>query len=420
MNKQCFANCRALLFYDIKMKIDLANKTDDKICEIANYYIENFNPSEHKLSLFDGLGGVALLFFEKINSDLRTHEDEEFFLRIFDVIYDKLNSEDYSLTYCDGLAGIAFLIRICKTYLETNDYDVEELLIDIDRIILDSMSCDFEVVDDFNSLDFLHGKLGVLHYLITFNINPSSTKVIYNHIVVSIFKNLNKIKNTDNQSFNYGLAHGMCSYIHIVINGIDLAVDKTQAVSLLKLIGEIYLDADINFSNLSLYPSISSRNDFEKNASFLHPLGWCYGDQTISTSLHKLGQFLNSERILKHSYKVSDHWKKRNDIYTSLGNSEYYDFSFCHGMSSVAFFNKKWFDITNDIGFLENYKVFMDLIISQIQQDDTIAGFKKCTGDENLYKKDWGLLTGATGIGLNLMYQRNNRNNNWLKLFLYE
>lgn len=402
------------------MKVDLANKTDAKICEIANYYIQNFDPLQYKLSLFDGLGGVALFFFEKINSDLKTKKDEEFFFKVFDTIYDKLNEEEYSLTYCDGLAGIAFFIRMCKKYLTTNDYDVEQLLTDIDGIIIESILSNLNAIDDFNTLDFLHGKLGVLHYLITFDVNPSLTKVIYDHVVTSIFQNLKSIDSDDNQIVNYGLAHGMCSYIHIIINGIDISSDRGQAINLLELIGEIYLNANINFSNLSLYPSISSKSNFEKNSSFLHPLGWCYGDQTISTSLYKLGKFLNSKKILEYSYKISDHWKTRNDIYTSLGNSEYYDYSFCHGMSSVAFFNKKWYNITNDPKFLENYTVFLDLIVSQIQEEDNIAGFKKCTGDESLYKIDWGLLTGVAGIGLNLIYQRNNNNNNWLKLFLYE
>ncbi|MCW3162122.1 lanthionine synthetase LanC family protein [Chryseobacterium oryctis] len=401
------------------MKMDLTCRIDEKIHEISKCYIENFAPSEHDLSLFEGLGGVALFFYEKIHSDLCSGKDKEFFFELFDVIYDKLNEDDYTLTYCDGLVGVAFLIRVCKDYLSDNDYDVEQLLIDIDNVILESNNNYSDVLYDFNSLDFLHGKLGVLHYLMTFNVRPAFSEGFYDNIVLSLLKKL-QIARNENVSINYGLAHGMCSYIHVIIKGIDAFSSKTSSLMLLKLIEEIYLDADVNFSNLSLYPSISNERDFERKASSFHPLGWCYGDQTISMSLYKLGVFLNSEKLLNHAYEISNHWKLRNNIFKALGNPLYYDFSFCHGVSSVAFFNKKWYDITGDSQFLENYNYFMELIVTQIQGNDNIAGFKKCTGNDLLYKKDWGVLTGVAGIALNLLYQRNKNNNKWLKLFLYE
>lgn len=411
-------NGRALLFCENKMRTDLNTRIDRKINEISDFYINNFNPLESPLSLFDGLGGIGLFFFEKINSRLCTNEDKDFFIKIFDVIYDKLNKENYSLTYCDGLTGIAFFIRLCKDYLESEGYDVNELITDIDEIIFKSVVQSAFLLEH-DSFDFLHGKLGILHYLITFRVRPCLTEKFYKTICLNLLENLQKAQRGE-ASFNFGLAHGMCSYINIIIKANQYFPDIPDALKLLKFIEEIYLCKNLDFSKLSLYPSISNKKDFNKNASFFQPLGWCYGDQTISTSLLKLGICLDSQELIDHSLHMSNHWKQRNTVAKALGNPSYYDFSFCHGVTSVAFFNKRWYDITGDPQFLENYLYFLELITSQVQQDGSIAGFRKCTGDDTLYKKDWGLLTGSAGIGLNLIYQRSNNNNKWLKLFLYE
>jgi len=151
----------------------------------------------------------------------------------------------------------------------------------------------------------------------------------------------------------------------------------------------------------------------------MHPvhLGWCYGDQTISTSLHNIAYFQNNEKLAQFSLKIADHWKKRDTIKKALNNDHFYDYMLCHGVGSVALYNKIWFNITQDEQFYKNYDFFMMDLLSQEQAEDNVAGYKRAVINQQ-YEKSYGILTGVAGVGLILLDAFNSERKSWYDLFI--
>ncbi|MDV2446485.1 hypothetical protein CMU93_03095 [Elizabethkingia anophelis] len=375
----------------------------NKIKDISKYYVNNLDIKNSSISLFGGLGGISLFYFEKIHSDISEEEDVMFFFNLIDSITDKLNEDDYSLTFCDGLAGIAFIFKKYRNYLFENGYEIDEMLNEIEEI-LERTLITYSHNDSikFEYLDFLHGNLGILYYFIYFKSQRSNIHKVYLSIVTCIQEHLLAILNGNGKNINFGLAHGLCSMINVCIQYNKNYGDNEETQKLLKIIEKIYIEAPINFNNYSLFPAISTRESFAEEAKKKFPLGWCYGDQTISLSLYKLSLNNRSESLKKLSYKVSNHWAKKNTIGKALCNDSFYDFSVCHGISSVILLNNKWYDITKNDAFLQNTIYFLKETLKQNEMPDNVAGYKKCerTGT---YDKDWGMLLGSIGVGLTLI-----------------
>lgn len=369
------------------------------------------------ISLFQGIGGVSYFFFEKINSISATEKDKEFFIYLIELLVDKLNTEEYSFTYCDGLCGIAFILRKYHPLLTKYGYELDDLIEDIDSVLIHHLE-KLSENDDMNT-DFLHGTFGLLYYFSFFKINDHQFRVNYIKNINYIISYIDKAKSSIELNINYGLAHGLCSIMNVI--KIYLAhFDPNCKISreCLDLCCTLFTDPRIDFKSSSLYPSISPINDFSINAE-MHPvhLGWCYGDQTISTSLHNIAYFQNNEKLAQFSLKIADHWKKRDTIKKALNNDHFYDYMLCHGVGSVALYNKIWFNITQDEQFYKNYDFFMMDLLSQEQAEDNVAGYKRAVINQQ-YEKSYGILTGVAGVGLILLDAFNSERKSWYDLFI--
>ncbi|WP_333596834.1 lanthionine synthetase LanC family protein [Chryseobacterium flavum] len=389
---------------------------NDKIKEIT-HSLYDINFEKMPISLFEGMGGISYFFFEKINSDYASKKDKDFFIYLIELLVEKLNGEQYSFTYCDGLCGIAFILKKYQLTLNQYDYDLEDLLQDIDSILMQALE-KISDHDDINT-DFLHGSFGLLYYFVFFKERGSRFKALYVKNITSVINYINKAKKSDEININYGLAHGLCSVINIAKLYLE-NIDKYCEVSkhCLNLCCEMFTAPELNFTLPSLYPSISPIKQFHDRAArhSVH-LGWCYGDQTISTTLNNVANFQNNQELNQFSLNIANHWVRRDSIGKALLNEDFYDHMMCHGVACVALYNKLWFTITKDQSFYKNYTYFINNLLSQKQDFDNVAGYKRAVIN-NEYEKSYGLLTGVAGVGLLLLDASNMERKSWYDLFL--
>ncbi|ASK31038.1 hypothetical protein CEY12_13385 [Chryseobacterium sp. T16E-39] len=389
---------------------------NDKINEITNS-LYDINYEKMPISLFEGIGGISFFFFEKINSKYATEKDKEFFVYLIELLVEKLNGEHYSFTYCDGLCGTAFILKKYQALLNQYDYDLDDLLDDLDSILLDGLEKMSEQ-EDINT-DFLHGSFGLLYYFVFYKEKSSQFKSLYIKNIHSVIAYINRGKTNDESKINYGLAHGLGSIMNIIklyLENIDEHCETSKYC--LNLCCEMFTTPKIDFSLPSLFPSISPIKDFNNNAA-KHPvhLGWCYGDQTISTFLYNISTFENNPELKQISSDIANHWIKRDSIKKALLDENFYDYMMCHGVGSVALYNKIWFNMTGNESFYKNYLFFMDDLLAQKENEENVAGYKRAVINYE-YEKSYGILTGISGVGLLLLDTADMERKSWYDLFL--
>lgn len=388
---------------------------ESKLNEITNSLYE-IDYKNLPISLFEGVGGISYFFFEKINSAYSTKKDDDFFLYLVELLVEKLNNEDYSFTYCDGMCGNAFVLKRYRKKLKKYGYDIEQLLEDMDSILIEHLQ-NISNVENINT-DFLHGSFGILYYFIFFKERSLKFKTVYLKNVKYILSYINNAKINNDLKVNYGLAHGLCSIMNIIklyLENIDRNCETSKLC--LNLCLEMYTVPEINFNQPSLYPSISTISDFNNNSKNSVPLGWCYGDQTISTTLYNISTFENDQKLYDLSHNIALHWAKRDSIRKALLNENFYDYMICHGVGSIALYNKIWFDITKNDVYHDNYLFFMTDLLTKRSDIDNVAGYKRALIN-NEYEKSYGLLTGISGVGLLILNALSPENKSWYNLLL--
>ena len=169
-------------------------------------------------------------------------------------------------------------------------------------------------------------------------------------------------------------------------------------------------------TTLSAFPSIAVN---QKTALYDIPLGWCYGNQTLSYGLYIASLVLNDQSI-NESAKSIAHRTLRRDTFEKA-YSKNTDAGFCHGASSLAYLQKKWGQlpmILNLKGYIKSSFKFLCL------KETTIKGwqgYRKYLGN-NKYESAIGLLDGIVGIGIVFIDAiiEDEKNINWPSFFLLD
>lgn len=389
----------------------MKNKIYDKIL-LIDRDLTFKSKSISNVSLFSGLGGLPIFYFLMY----RLTKKEDYINKIhktLENIVEILNTSEYGLTYCNGLVGIGYMFNFLRNkgiLTEGFNTEIKDSLEFIDNSIVNFSLINTETIED---TDFLHGSFGAAFYL-----NErlkDNTNIELKKSVIILFEKLsdivlNDIKNTksvrdvtfydDNtHRTNCGLAHGHISHIIIFSKFLEnFPNNKLVYQALIECINCILDFENENDSNLSQFPSIAVN---KLTAKYDVPLGWCYGDQTISIGLYKASKILKDETLRRKSFKLAYQNLKRDTIEKTYP-SQSYDAGFCHGLSSVAYIHKKWFSISDDKKFNDLYEKFISDIIDFGETNEGIGGYQKYLGKDR-YEDTVGLLDGAIGIGIVLI-----------------
>lgn len=405
----------------ISSGIDTAALAGKKIREIEQRVFADYT-KRPSISLMNGNGGLLLLYYS-----LYSHfQDEEHRISaemITDHLLDLTNEKITSSTYCDGLTGLAFLFN----YLSEKGFfghSITPFLAQCDEMLLSV----FSKVLDKENIDYLHGALGMAVYFldryegdgITGDRMKEIGQSMANRLEDSIHSGIRNNQfmsgqnDDDGRYFNCGMAHGLVSAIMFLskyytrVDGSD-RIKKTLQAATTRLLQ--FKSGDPH--TLAFFPSIVKVSNGTIQSTYNIPLGWCYGDMTISIALYNAGMALEDLALLNEATTLALETTKRDTKQTSL----VYDACFCHGSAGVAHIYKKWYRFTRHPDFKASYQFWIRKTLDLCSFEDGIGGYKKCTGDS--WSNEYGILDGACGPALVLTDFLSNRNDtDWDRFFL--
>jgi lantibiotic modifying enzyme len=387
-----------------------------KILEIEKRTFSEFCQEQTSISLLNGLSGIPFFYWNLylLNKDEKVLSKMEY---IIDRVLENANNDSNSLTYCDGLAGMGFMLHYFKTKEIISD-DIESYLCELDEIMME-VSKD-RIEEGF--LDFLHGALGILHYLFQ--------RAHSNDLVKSFIKNistplLDKIKTevnigtTTNASFydgvavkhmNLGMAHGLVSILFFISKYYNHFSNKQHVQEAAQLIVEVFEKNECtDGQSVSIYPSIvNERGDNLYNI----PLGWCYGDSITALAMARFANTNASDSLLQKADYVARNTLKRDTPAAANVN----DGCLCHGTTSNVQIYKRWYQLTGDAGYKKAYDNWIMQTIDIGNEPDGIGGYKRYYGDGA--RNEYGVLNGATGVGLVLLDFVSGSDADWDELLL--
>lgn len=389
---------------------------------------------EHKenqsLSLFTGISGLPVFYYMLYVLTKKKEYLDKIYATLEDVFNIINGDDDYSMTYCNGLSGVAlvfeFLLKKEFLTIEVKN-DLEEALDYIDEVIIKFVQNNTKQYED---IDFLHGAFGVGFYL-NERLKRKKTSSfkdqiahIFNLLADIVIEDVEKSfleinsrnsEETNSHSTNCGLAHGHVSHIIIFSEYLKNDPQNSKVIQALEKSFTCLLEFKSTTSDsFSVFPSIAVN---QKSAVYKIPLGWCYGDQTISIGLYKASQVINDSKIKLVAIEIAQKTLERDTIET-IFPIPLFDSGFCHGLSSIAFVHKKWFEILEDSRFEIAYLKFIDMILKDSKTNVGFGGYQKHMGN-NKYVDSYGLLDGSLGIGVVLIdYLLGENDTGWENFFL--
>lgn len=390
----------------IKQKVDLIA---DSIFNKVEKPIE-----EESYALYSGeFGNLLFLFYY---SKYKKNEKycfltEDFAERLFNQFIYKKNSH----TYCNGLSGILYLFEFFR---ENNfvDMNVDDSLLFIDNYLMKQMRYDIQ----HQYYDFMHGALGVGLYFLKKGTNSQCIDELVDFLYQTAEKdssnNLFRWKSVidlENNlvGYNLSLSHGISSIIIFLSRVIKCYNNNKRTEEMLSGAVNYVLSQQKDFLQFgSYFPNYIVTNSQEPISK--SRLAWCYGDLGIGLALWQAGKAIDNLDWKKRGLEIllwSAQRLKDEDLFIR-------DSGICHGAAGLAMIFRRMYLETNQEEFLNSMKYRLNQTLQMANFTDGLAGYK--TYESNMWKCDYSLLTGISGIGLVLLSYLDDDKQNWDEMFL--
>lgn len=334
-------------------------------------------------------------------------------------VFEDINSTAAGMNgplFGNGAAGFAYTVN----YLRLNEFiefDIEKEFADLEKYLFSAVK-DLLVTDD---IDYLHGALGIVHYFTTRAGNSNIIKEYLNILTNEIcqkaiahkdgiwFKNYSLERLKENNTVDFGLAHGLSGILLILINAWPFLNSKEQAEKIIKL-GIQYIlahqfSADNNeVQEYSFFPC--TLNNDSNELTRISRLAWCYGDINHVLLLYRAGKLTGSSYYTYKADEIGFQLIERKSVEATMCK----DAHFCHGSAGLAQFYKCLYNESGHHKYYEAYEFWINQTLLFVNED--IAS--------NAYKENpVGLLEGWAGVALVLTeYIHQGPAMNWAKVFL--
>lgn len=306
---------------------------------------------------------------------------------------EKGNFNQYS--FCNGLCGFAWLLQLLKEE-KLIDNSVEDLLEQLDAILHKEL---INFLQNGN-IDFLHGALGIAVYFLRRKKNGPVELVLHY---------IDKTKEIDNKSYkwksqyasedlneikyDFGLAHGMSSYLYFLRKCIERNIQKQLSYSLLKGLVIFYKGHIQDYQKIgSYFPTTMEMPEPQPSHS---RLSWCYGDLGIFPNLILAAKILDDisfQRVCKNALLQTT---KR----VSFKETFVKDASICHGESGNAYIYKILYQNQGDLIYKTAADYWYDSMIKN-KRDKEYLFFR---GNNMEPEASFIFLTGISGVGLSCL-----------------
>lgn len=360
-----------------------------RVLELANNSVELYG-------LLSGLSGAVLsLAYLSKHSDIISNDDISLLIDRA-ATYLKNPTSD---TICDGTTGVCWLLRLLAKEGIVDVDDIDEVLEDIDKLNVAFLGRELEI----GNIDYLHGAIGMAHYLLYFGIEKESVaEAVVRTLKASAeedssgrirWKKATYTGGSERENvYNLGLSHGMAAIVYLLAE-IYETTNNEEALRLLK--GSVKYFSEIFDKNSMLPYSFPSWIPIEPvDPSKIRPggrLAWCYGDVGVSFGLLKAARVLKDDSLYAMAIKTLE---KTLDYGTPI-----MDWCFCHGAAGLYYMYKKVYSYTGLPRFEAAAKACKKRLYemqADILQSDSL-----------------GVLQGIPGVILSLLDRDNQTPDSW-------
>jgi lantibiotic modifying enzyme len=385
----------------------LVKKQLDKVNDIINAAICRND------SFLSGRAGMAYYYFHlyKVTEVPGFREKGEALLeRVFDNL-DARHPQLVGNSLSNGGAGLAYMMNALGSegLLAFDPAEFAEL----DKFLFDMAFTQIE--EDF--IDYLHGATGVIHYFTSRD--PGGIPGYYNDALIyklcnnavrkeegSWFRNYT-IRTDDKQKINFGLSHGLCGILLILLNAYDRSghkeLIKTTVEEGIRFIRKYKMDIDFFNDEYSFFPFIVPEGADEITAP--NRLGWCYGDLNEVLLFYRAGRLLDDPQLIDLADLIGAQTLMRKDARSTLVEGS----CLCHGSSGLAQFYKTLYAERP----LPEYKIGYEYWIEQ-----TLLLLDKDLDSNTYFGKEHELLNGLVGVAFPLLSYISDVELRWSKAFL--
>ncbi len=366
--------------------------------------------------LYGGSLGLLLYYFhagKKLNDKSLTKKANH----LLEKVFTDMNENGAGLngaSLCSGGAGLAAVVN----YLDHGgfiDFETDDDFIELDKFLFEDALASLGK----DNSDYLHGPLGVILYFTT----RQQTATINNYLNMLVEKLLSEAVHTShgvwfkNDSWSdrdlvgkidFGLAHGLCGILLILIEAYPHISDKNSCEHVIrngiKLIIKYEIPVDFETEEYSFFPTSFGKDDVDFVR--INRLAWCYGDLNEVLLLYRAGTLFNDNRYHLIADRIGLKTIERKSYAATLSATSH----FCHGSAGLAQLYKAVYFETSNKFYKEAYEYWINDVIKKLDQEI----------ETDVYKlNNVSFLEGWTGVALVLLDALSTqRESNWASLFL--
>lgn len=369
---------------------DIKNKIEEISNEIKKYNEKNY-------SLLEGRSGV-LLFLYKYSQYTKLQNNIDFFEEQLQNFILKFQEVETS-TFCNGFFGNVWLLDYFKQE-QVLDGLLDDIEDELNQLYMESGSLFLKS----KSYDFLHGLLGLIYVGIYCN---HIDKASVNKLLGEMLKDL-KTEDDDTAYYtdwmykekttakdgqiNFALSHGLSS-----VASIFAMSDKESGNSVYakKILNFIYKYKTFKEGKNHYSARVVSNREFEDDST---RLAWCYGDVGIACAFYNVGKKLNIEGFKEEGINIMKNLSSRRD----LNEGAIVDAGLCHGTAGMAHIFNRFYKETHMPEFDTARWFWVGETLKMAKVNTGLAGYQTYRGN-NVWKNDYAVLEGISGIGLSLM-----------------
>jgi lantibiotic biosynthesis protein len=330
-------------------------------------------------------------------------------------VFDDLNSANPGLigtALSMGGAGLGYVVNFLSRE-KFLDFEIEKEFEELDKYLFNTAL--IQIQED--SIDYLHGALGVLHYLN----EREQTPVIHHYIDTLVEKICERaiisdkgiwfrnyvIKVEHKRDVNFGLSHGLCGILLILINVFSNTSHKDTVRKIIQqgihFILRHKMDVDFSNDEYTVFPF-----SFEQQATELsapNRLAWCYGDLNEVLLLYRAHKLLDDPALAEVADLIGTQTLLRKNVKATMVK----DAHFCHGSSGVAQFYKTLYNESGNKAYLNGYEYWIEQTVLLLEND-----LKK-----GIYNgKEHDYLEGLIGVAFTLLSYTSTKPLNWSRSVL--
>lgn len=384
--------------------MNIKNQIEDSLSSIVEslhtHYLLNDEENQN-IGIANGISG-AILFYAYLARLRNLSKYEEYFFHAVGKALEILSKGSIPLNLSNGVVGFSWVMEHLIQQQFIDSEGVDDILEEIDTVIEKEI---MKLINEKN-FDFLNGSLGLGLYLIErYNrtkknielIEVLTNSLINDSIQDDVGCKWMTIDFLNEESFNYGLAHGIPSNISMLVKLLDASKSNSDGELCLQNAVKHILSKENSKEGkvISLFPTYIK----PLKSELYSRLAWCHGDLGVGISLYNSSKYMKDETLESKALEIL----QKSSARRSLKENKIFDASLCHGSSGVSHIFKRMYVNTGNKEFNETADYWIRKTIEFSKYNKGIIEFSAINDNDKRSNNDFGFLEGMAGIGLALV-----------------